>query len=320
MTMPGQGVPDNPSDNEYGAVLVKGSNFSQDLVDKDMEEIVMGSDVDLFSSLAEDWQTYFANILNEVWESIQEALQALGHVGADVITGLIDGFTELVEAFGAVISGDVSKFEEESPLADLADGQRQLIDGPDQLEKNAGFCNLTMSINQSVEEENEYHYLFFDTYVTQHKNARLGQGTWRLGDNSSAGNYNVMWFDGPGVWNLDLQATLEPKTSSVKYHEFDLVVFKSPDGTDDNGLHLEQYSMSRIPQTTNMNKIQGYTLHKPVVIPDDGHLYCAVVRVRFDEYIVSRRMWGGTVWSSFAANRMSTDATEFDPPSEVSND
>lgn len=260
-------------------------------------------------------------ILSAVVDGIVAGAQAVGFVlntVLDTVVGAIQWVTEGIAGLFGV--GAAPAMSVGSTVADAYDKQQELIGNVDALmNDNAGFINLCMKDNTKVNGwVNKWLALPFNTYVTEHKNASLARVSIRTltdpdiisnGTRGVNGIGNGIVFDAPGVWGMQGQVTLEPGESSFRYLEIDVRVYEAELlGATYQATAL--YTTSRFASNTEADRIRTVTITKPIIVPDDGKKYVAVVCSRFQteyDWVV----WGGAQWSSFSAVRHSVDTTDY---------
>lgn len=199
-------MPEIDTDNEYGDVIVKGSGYNQDLRNQDVHQLVTGQFGADFTGLANNWVDYLGGIIDQVWQAIQGVLQTAGQIGADLITGLIDGFNGFLQMIQNVLEGNTSAFEQGSTFEDMADGQRAFNDRVDLLEDVSGYANYTAGGTAQIVghwSDADGYPLVFSEKIGPEKGASHYYGRW-VADK----DFRYQWadgilFDSPGTWRVD---------------------------------------------------------------------------------------------------------------------
>lgn len=282
----------------------------------------------------------FIDTLNGLLQTVVNGIVAGAQAVGMVVTGIFD---TIAGAIQWVTDGIASLFGVGSPpamtvgskLADAYDKQQELIGKVDELmEDNAGFINACMSKTINIDwTPNRWMFANFDTYTTDYKNARIasidimnspGMDTemiynLRNGASSTtkiAGGNSIV-FDAPGVWVIDGQVAYRPNVLDYRYFEVDVRVFRLSQG----GIYGEYwadelYTESRFASGTDDMYVHTVTVHKPIIVPDDGYKYGAVILVR-NQVGKVWEMWGGAKWTSLSAVRQSIDTTNYNAEDEA---
>lgn len=335
-----------PDFNVPEDVYVPGSGYGQNLQDLKMDEartLLMAPYQVSFGGLGQLFGDALQGLLDTVLGAIISGAQAIGMAATHLWNGLVDAVTGIFEGIASVFTGGgpggPPALTVGSTLADAYDKQQELIGKVDELmEDNAGFINLSMSKTVNVNwTANRWLYMPFDTYVTEHKNAEVGEvrleyygaddypdfvandyipnvnrggigATMRV-----AGGHGII-FNAPGVWVIDGYVTATANVDAFRYFEVDVIVYEVSRYERWDGLvyHpiVSEYTKSRFTYGAESSYIAAGAVHKPVIIPDDGKTYAAVIAVRFQTQR-TWDAWGGVRWSSLSAIRESVDTTDY---------
>lgn len=334
-----------PDFNVPEDVYVPGSGYGQNLQDLQMDEartLLMAPYQVSFGGLGQLFGDALQGLLDTVLGAIISGAQAIGMAATHLWNGLVDAVTGIFEGIASVFTGGgpggPPALTVGSTLADAYDKQQELIGKVDELmEDNAGFINLSMSNTVNVNwTANNWLYMPFDTYVTEHKNAEVGDirlqyygGTdfpdiqatdyipniakGGLGATRKiAGGHGII-FNAPGVWVIDGYVTATANVDAFRYFEVDAIVYEVQKFELWNETYYDivsEYTKSRFTYGAESSYIAAGAVHKPVIIPDDGKTYAAVIAVRFQTQ-KTWDAWGGVRWSSLSAIRQSIDTTDY---------
>lgn len=338
MTTPGGSVP-------VGA-YVPGTQFGQQHLGMDVEDAKAHLRAPMsgaFGDLGLNLLDTLGGILDQVFQAFVQGAQALGIAVTNLWNGLVDAVTGVLEGIAAVFTGGgpggPPAFTVGSTLADAYDKQQELIGKVDELmEDNAGFINLSMSKTVNINwTANNWLYMPFDTYVTEHKNAEVANvrleyyGAADFPDFTAndyipnitrggigatrkiAGGSGIL-FNAPGVWVLDGYVTATANVDAFRYFEVDAIVYEVQKVEVWTGevyyTVVSEFTKSRFSYGTESSYITAGAIHKPVIVPDDDKLYAAVLAVRFQTQ-KTWDAWGGVRWSSLSAIRQSVDTTDY---------
>lgn len=253
-----------------------------------------------------------ANMSRTQWEQDQAAAIGRGFPQAQVNFGDLIGQT--IQNIANAFLGNFT--EGEGPLQDISDGQRALNDDLSQLKDIPGYCYLTMSRNYRLGTGFNFVGLPFDTYIGPHKHAEHAFGEYfhpigRIETQDYARKWrHAIVFTKPGLWVLRGQVTVGVGNTHDGYSEAQLHVRR--DNTQGGN---EVWSSSRWA-TRHDQDFHTYTLTKPVLIPDDGWVYYALLEVR-DRDTFWWPYQGGAQWSMFSAERRNQDVGGSQPADTV---
>lgn len=275
----------------------------------------------------------FIDSLNGLLQAVVNGIVAGAQAVGMIVTGIIDTISGAIQW---VTDGIASLFGVGAPpamtvgskLADAYDKQQELIGKVDELmEDNAGFINLCSSRDANVNwTANNWLVADFDTEVTEFKNAHceniiIGhyeepelifnyyRETYPATGGGGAGGGII--FDAPGVWVLDGQVTFRDYQTSFRYFEVDLRIYEVGPYHPNGRTALNHYSSTRYATGAVTDYITSAPIHKPIIIPDDGKTYGAMLMVR-NQTTKRWDLWGGARWSSLSAVRQSVDTTDYD--------
>lgn len=271
---------------------------------------VWDSDSDYGTSIPEDQDNLLAMMRGNKGDGTVQANINFGNWLGNAISNLLNGFANLADAVADFVR---QAFEGgEGPLADIADGQRDLNDRLSLMENISGYCNLTMSHNWTVGGSFTFVALPYDTYIGPHRHARHVSGIFNF---TSDDGYTIsgrardilgndrhgLVLEKKGTWDINAQVTIGPGNASG-YAEISLAVMRCRPG----GSNTQVYSRSTFP-VEYRSDIYGYSVHKPVVFDNDGWVYYVLCEVR-QRNTFWWPYWGGSQWASLSARRLDQDA------------
>lgn len=326
MTTPGIEPPED--------VYVPGSGFGHQhrgMSMEDAKEFLAAPYKAEFGNLGDILMNTLNGILKAVVDGIVAGAQAVGFVLTTVVDSVVGAIEWVASGIAGLFGvGAPPAMTVGSTVADAYDKQQELIGKVDELmEDNAGFINLCMQNTVSVNwTPNKWMYMPFDTHVTEHKNADVAEIQLRtysstdyipnigrgLGvDLKVSGGYGIV-FNAPGVWVIDGYVTTKPASTAFRYFEVDVLVYEVEYIPVTNAPFyqiVEEYTKSRFTYGTEAAYITSGSVHKPIIIPDDGKTYAAILAVRYQTER-SWDVWGGARWTSLSAVRQSIDTTDYD--------
>lgn len=246
---------------------------------------------DAFGSAGQVFIATIGGILNDVFQAIVAAAQAIGVVATNIWNGLVDAVTGIFNAIGDALSG-IGNFRSGSTLAEAKDRQLELNERFELLEDVSGYISAYMKENH-FKVRRTWHRLAFNGQLGPNKNAEMvTDGEFK----------DTIWL-AKGTWVISTQVAhdqhADRRYSSVR------VTGYSPDGA--------VFTTKEAHAEVLPDKKLTIPVQHTVVVPDNAGLYIEVTATydvgdAFGIYKKLRYL-GGTHLTHLTAHRLNLDTS-----------